>query len=257
MKKILLISFLPAIFALWTFTSCSGDGQTEEPEVEVSKVSNPNNPYDYIGALHNKALTMAIQMGSTKGFTGKNAIENALIASEEVLAQYETTKSYELDLTDQEIEELERLFNLMINDINNGLENYINSLDISSSVKSYMISIFRDVANLNDPVPESIINNVLDFENKIIFEEPLLTPDDQAAILSTTATLRYSCDFWNNELAVTRAKLRWWQYLVVIVSDAGGALAGSAGGAATAVSVGVAASNFANTVMKDLNTEEK
>lgn len=256
MKTITKIGILVFAFIFsFSLTSCN-DNLDNVNDVVLSP-ANPNNPYDYIGEMHNQALSLVMNhYDNTDKTTTKEM--NSLVEqySYQVTSMHTQTRGTTIDqldtMTEEEVLEL-------LADCDNNLVNFISSLSISSESKEKLTEIFSFVlesADDPDVTHEKLNFKIVEFENnylEIMNSEGELDENDNLTVLAGTSTLRHSLSYWEpimiDESAATRGR-KWWQWVIIAVADAGGALAGASGGPATAVSCGVSASSFANTLMK-------
>jgi len=253
MKNNLLSLFSLTILIASLFWACDKNQQAVNVEtltVENTKVinpSNPNNPYDYCGELHNKGLKIVLEKFSynLSNVSYKeclkavdDAVKNVLIRDGKLMS-----KSTNLDE-----EELIALIKLLLNDIPNEYENFIMSLDYDYNTKIELLTFFKEIISMSEYEEityEYIINKVLEFENKVINNDIYIIELDKEVVLTCAAILRYSLSLWADEeiRGGDAPKMKWYHWLILAGADAAG---GSGGGVIGAIGC----SSFALEVIK-------
>lgn len=236
-------------------------------QAEVIDPSNPANPYDFIGQIHNEGLskTMTEVYASTKTLNADEIISISSKHSSELLFSNDQTRGVSIDeletMTGEEIL-------AMLEDMDNNLDNFINELELTPAAKAEFkgfVTSFLAAPYDSDPdkAYSMMYNKVVSFENTLLSQQTAISSMDQMALLSGSSTLRHSLAYWSDtygqeELASSSAapKRKWWKWLIIGLSDAagatGGAIAGTAlggvgGGIAGGITGGVSASGAATT----------
>lgn len=232
--------FLVVIVFSLAMISCKNHDEFVEDNNLNILAQNPNNQFDGVGILHNELLADIMKKANKKTRSGENMpfLE---------LAQEELGLDYELVA---DIEEMITVENYK-NDFRESILKHVTD----NETQKVLINLFEKIRTENENGSYSSYEN---FKNEIelieneVLSNLKLSYSPKEIILSTTSTLRHSAAFWNQYLAEnstieTRAKLKWWQWVIFAVADAAGGLVGGGGFSAAAVT---GASTLAYTVMK-------
>lgn len=243
MKK--LSTLLLTLILGLSLLSCNDSTSKILEETLIVNPSNPANPYDMVGEMHNAALgkTMEYVWSSPVTLSAQDIISISRECSFKQISNYPSTRSVTLDelevMTEEEIIAL-------LEDMDNNLENFIAELNLSPHAKVLLKDLVTSILSMADEDDlnyDMLHEKVITFENRLLLEKQFeLGEIDELALLSGTSTLRYSLAYWediygNNEVG-TRATRNWWQWLVIGIVDAAGAVNGAIGGAVGGITLG-------------------
>lgn len=226
------------LFSL-SIVSCE-QKEKEFEGVYETKATNPKNPYDNIGILHNEMLGKILQKQEIKTKSGISTIPFNIATQE-------------LNLSEECIKEIEEV--ISFENYNDDFKDFINKQKLEENAKEILITLFKQIREKNE---NGLFNDFSDFkndieviENNIILNESL-TDYSKVQLLSLTATFRHSAQFWDlylqeNEIQ-TRAKMKWWKWLIFGAADA---IGGFAGGGAFSVGGATGASSLALSALKE------
>lgn len=207
--------------------------------------ANNNNPYDYVGKIHNQI----VEEFSSK-HTGKG------LSTEEIFAiTYEIAKNnQEAKSRGLKIEKADHMvLNNVIRDFNNDLKNIVREINISDKGKTKaqtLINYFITIGTKpTKPTYSEIHSYVVQFENEVI-NDTALSEKDKMVILCGTSTARYSSKLWIDKAEakqITANGRKWWGHVIVIGADVvGGLIGGGKENPSQAVSTGASLSNGAD-----------
>lgn len=220
--------------------------------------ANPSNPYDFVGALHNEIMLDFLNTYSNQELSIQQTCDIALQLANSNENFVETVGTVTSNINAADIEE-------GIADFENNFHGIIEAQNISNEAKTALKGVVDHLFELaysdleNAPDQEGIEAYLLNFENQVVAEESYSQTDSQM-LLSASATARYSTALWYNYYGPKtvnnpeggKAKIKWWGWVVVGVSDLAGAIIGGEGGPAGAILGGVSASKTAHSFVKDL-----
>lgn len=230
-----------ASFVFFGIFSCSEDENNGEEVNVITKSSatpeNKDNPYDYIGKIHNEEL-------------GK--IMNEVLANN--LANNKTTAQvYQIvggilvkDGFASSLSELSSIFPLttfecLLADTSNLYRSALNNMNLSSTVKDYMIdSLFVSLlnqSNISDDYRD-LKTTIVSLESNILSSQNI-NASDKTILLKVMSTARYSLYYWlnfANNLSV-KSKVPFSKIFVFLSFDAIGAAVGGHVGAMIASGV--------------------
>lgn len=250
--KTQIITIALSFISLIMFQSCKGESETTEvnlhnevyekiQNVEISKASNPANPYDYFGVQHFNGVNALL-----KDFQVYPTIPEILEKSATIFCETKS-ENYENILTEEQIRQI---YNDAINKFS-----FCSDLELSQELRDELTTlskVINDICeNPEEYSYEYLKSQIIDYEATVI-ENHNLTEKTKEVILSSTSTVRHSALQWEdvifdpnfngpepNGATVGIKKLKWWQWLVVAAADAGGAALGiiitPTGGVAAAV----------------------
>jgi len=235
--KPLYFLFTLSFFLLFACNKNVNDIPTPE-EMTLSNPNNNNNPFDYYGVLHNKALRITLDELHKKP-TEIN-FDKCLSVAYESVQQVLFDEGYIATRTSvnwEEDEEFIALLQFLIEDMENNYENFIAALNIDSHTKAQLQNLFSELIVMaeNDAItPDDIFDKVVVFETKVLNNTISIPSNSKEPVLACTSTLRHSLSFWNDELVEieTRSGRKWWKWVVVGLADAVGAISGAATGGA-------------------------
>ncbi|MBG6129765.1 hypothetical protein IWQ47_000933 [Aquimarina sp. EL_43] len=242
--------------------SCTEENNTDLQKNEIENVldssknalkycngsEDSKNPYNYVGEIHNEIVNAFVINHS-----------NEKLDVDEIVAVVENLANVNqnfLRIKDEEYTPVDSSIILKgANDFENNFHTIINSLDLSSQAKDKLVTVvdylFDKAYSSREPNLEDVQKNLIKFENDILSNKGF-NELEKRTILSAISTARYSTCYWYNYYGAIKVadnsitkKRKWWQWLIVGVADVGGAIAGSAGGPATAVTTGASASTTA------------
>lgn len=276
MKNIVLgVSATALVIVALLFWACDKNQQVvnvEEPTIEGSKLinpSNPNNPYDYVGELHNKGLRILLdEFPKSKEFKVRECIPFARQTFDKILAESNIVMSKStVNLEDNE--EFMNSLEFLMDDMKNNFENFINSLDFDTNTVVEVQNLFSEifVMSKNEEVTFSdIFDKIVGFETKVLDNTIAIQSNEREAVLGGTSTLRHSLSFWLEELDMNELYIneefndlfllygKTWPLFVIGGCDALGAVIGGIfGGGVGAGAGGVGASFVATVVLCILN----
>lgn len=201
---------------------------SREGEISCNTPENADNLWDSVGIYHNQALEYVIQEseGQPKSIPTYIGYCNQFI-----------TNTFEKRVPDIS----SKLFSAssvekLLSDTSTFFNNTIDSSRFSGSVKTYfksMISILKDTTDNNSFDYCFIKKKVVEFENTIA-NDTNLSESEKDEILRTTSIARYSLFYWNNTFqsklsggeSISVKKRKWWQWLIIGISDVAGGIAG-------------------------------
>ena len=232
MKKLTFLLILVTFVV--SFFSCNREiVSTDLEEITTINASNPLNPYDFIGEMHNKALgNVMMQVSiSSKKMSIQEIIDISRACSFEQLSIFPMTKSITLDeiegMTEEEVLRL-------LEDFDNNFDNFINELDLSLQAKSELrtfVSTMLSMSETDNLDYDMLYQEVVNFENSLLVNgQTELNEIDELAVLGGTATLRYSLAYWEDTCVTLDTKSgprKWWKWVVIGLADACGAVTGA------------------------------
>lgn len=227
---------------------------------DVRQPGNPKNQFDYVGEIH---IEIEAVYMSKYGRESRPTKEICDIVGKLSLENKDFQKLIEnVDYPGIDCEILDK----GKEDFSNQYENFINSLNLTQKVKIKIQELVDFMFELGlkteEPSYDELYNYVVSFEDEVM-NDGGYSEKDLLDLLCSTSTARFSCFFWKNELngsAIKTSKAqkrKWWQWLIIGVSDVVGGIAGASVGGpaapATAVSTGVATSSLATTLSNPKN----
>ena len=235
-----------ASFVFFGIFSCSEDENNGEEVNVITKSSatpeNNDNPYDYIGALHNEKVHKIMNEALLKYFTINTITKSEMYQiTRDVLVKDSLFSSEEAFLR----EVPQALLEDILSDAQNLCINKISNMGISEDVANQiaaMFNAFEIKAETSDSYAD-FKKIVTDMETSITSSNTL-NRNDKITLLKATSIARYSLYYWFSfEDLMFKSKRPVWKYITVACADIlGGVLTGNVG---TAIS----ASAFATTVI--------
>ncbi|MDR6301296.1 hypothetical protein [Mesonia maritima] len=181
--------------------------------------ANPSNPLDYVGAEHNQAL---------ESFRNNIYVTESLDDVYKVV-EIHFNEKYPESGNFASVDFLEPVINEAMNDYENGFEDYIEQLEISSLQKSKLVEIFSIIDNYDGYNAESLINEIKNVENEML-RIPL---EEKSVVLIAGSVSRFSMLYWDAQYPVTQGwKLRKW---LTVTADVIGGVAGAVAGSSTVI----------------------
>ena len=246
-----LLKLFIAVTLTISITSCDKEKTTEYQSDNSAKtvlVSNPNNPYDTLGAHHNELMSECFTLIQQYENTYGNITNyHAITLANRVLAENDLDTSNTRDIA-----------NTVGASVNDNFHTVINNSAPNQRCSLFTIALVDSVYT-RSRTGEYGYSDLYDY---IIHKETYVlgsidyTTEDLRYILSFTSVLRYSLYFWYDSFRgqMTLAKLPFWKWAcriaVTAVCDAVGATV-PGGGAATAVSASSAGYNIAKDIFTD------
>lgn len=213
-------------------------------EVEVSQVStssylvgkgtdcnvpnNSDNIWDSVGIYHNQALEYVIQeaVGQPKTITNYVGYSNQFMKNTfgervpDISSKLFSVSSVEI----------------LLSDTSTYFNNTIDSSRYSRNVKTYLknlISIMKDTTDDNSFNYCYIKSKIVELENNVP-NDSNLSQSEKDVILRVTSVGRFSLFYWNNTFqsklnggeSISSKKRKWWQWLIIGISDVAGGIAG-------------------------------
>jgi len=278
MKNIIIgMSAIALVFTVIFFISCDKkqfvNNESSTPEISLLNPSNPNNPYDYIGEIHNKGLRILldefpISNDMSIKECAKMCIPFASQTFDRILTESNIIVSKStVNLEDDEefLSELEFLFD----DIENNFVNFVNSLDLDSYTREQVQTLFSDIfimSRKEEVTFSDIFDKIVEFETKVLDNTISILSNERESVLGGTSTLRHSLSFWLEELDINELEIneelndllvlygKKWPLIVIGGVDALGAILGGIfGGGIGAGAGGMCASVAATVVLCILN----
>ncbi|MBS4043688.1 MAG: hypothetical protein KGZ59_07710 [Chitinophagaceae bacterium] len=195
---------------------------------ECNEPGNPENNWDSVGIYHNQALEYVIQeaVGQPKTITNYVGYSNQFIKI--------TFSGRVPDISSKlfSVSSVEKL----LSDTATYFNNTIDSSRYSKNVKTYLknlISIMKDTTDDNSFSYCFIKSKIVELENKVP-NDLNLSQSEEDEILRVTSVARHSLFYWNNTFqsklnggeSVSSQKRKWWQWLIIGISDVAGGIAG-------------------------------
>lgn len=196
---------------------------------ESKSVANPENAYDMIGQIHNRAMDVI-------------TLDSDLIQASELNSINFNDVNFKVDKYLQESEQCvlpDRLFSPELSELyqtiltSNNLPKLLKDYGWSRVGVRYSTQLFNILDSSEDQ--KLLYEGIVKLEHEIIIDRTL--PDTERDILLSTASIsRYSIDWWTNTYNGQLEKPNGWK------ADAAGALAGGIAGAIVGgtVTVGLA-----------------
>lgn len=215
-----------------TLVSCNKEESTKQiagmSNTKNNPLSNPENPYDSIGLIHNNAMNDLIFIHNGLPFSMKEAI----VAAEEYLYDkgYDTTGVY-------------TLVSEIIHDAKSNYSTVVSSQNLSSASIDAVTAMMYDVATMslsgNYNGYESYRKYLMEVEANIIANADIPS-SEKGKLLTATAVYRYSLYYWYKNFG--NVKLSFWGKIAIIAgADFVGALvAGGQGAIATSFAASAA-----------------
>ena len=138
----------------------------------------------------------------------------------------------------------------VLDDKDNDFRNIFANADVSDYGKHRLVEFSNLILNAKDKDNsntqyDDLYNGIVTYEKSVISDEKLSDADKQV-ILVTTSVSRYSFYKWysiySKSVPAGKVVKKWWEWLIVGVCDAAGAVAGAAGGVGGSIAAGVGAS---------------
>lgn len=262
MKHITLkFSILSLVFISLVLWSCKEELPVKEKEfIEVNNfysstftISNPNNYMDYIGEWHNECIDFIYNYHGV--YPASNLTKNEIAYVMDIWFHQKTgiiiqTNSLENELLVMldSIETYTALSNAQL----------YNLLNLNTNQILYMNQVFNLCSNILTPTQDTLtyLTDVIDAFNDLentVLNDNSLDSNQKVIVLITSSVLKHSFYYWNSHInlfydlpyAKRSFKLLgfWadaWDAVSFVGSrDAGGAVAGAAGGAATTWAINV------------------
>lgn len=261
MKKTFFYIAMSAVFVLsFVFVACNRNTKEVQPNSPSSKQNvrndknnslsswrtlvnpNPNNPYNYVGILHNEGLDNAISRKNEWLTRGANRGVINYAQLKQIVSEFSANKAIEYGTDPQNYGTLVSYANELIEDVNNThnlpyttfdefhtpVQQYAN-LNINENVKNYML-FFENITGTFSEISLAITTQ----ENAIIADNKL-SVDDKNLCLASCAVFRYSLSYWQ---AVVENPDNSWNEIIptnsvqsIAGADLGGAITGGIRGA--------------------------
>lgn len=212
------------------------DVNSANEEQKIHLPENTQNEYDYVGKIHNQALTEILLNYDKEDLD----IQEVLDDTESVL---KSNSSYLELLQDNDYPNFTKSqVEDAMSDFSNDFENYINNLNISSQAKQKINDLVSTTINFNGTY-DSYYKYVVSFEQDI--EASNLGKTEKQAILSASSVARYSGHLWNSVIydnpnnPNVPAGSKGGTWIKVGADVLGGVIGGFAAGATTVVGVGL------------------
>ena len=203
--------------------------------------SNDDNPYDYIGVIHNEVITEFFKQNDTPNMS----IEDILTKIRPIILKNELYKSkFGSEYSSISPEQVKNY----MPDVSNNFNTVVNDTKFSEEAKSMLNELLNSLSGANDF--DKVYESVVSFENRVI--ESKLSNSEKEIVLCSSSVARYSSYLWlvenpkptySNSLS---SRTRWWSIVADVaggILGSGGGIAGAAAGAAGASCVSEAISN--------------
>lgn len=206
--------------------------------------SNPNNPYDYVGSIHNEILT---EFYKTRKENKSNTIQENI---DKISLLTTSNKNFNKHFTNKNFNwATSKLFTDTAKDAPSRLSNVINNLKISKQAKNLSIQLLDIVLDNDYKDLNKFYNLIIEFENSIINSK--LNNDEKEHLLCSSSIARYSAflafgNSQNNDGVQSKSKGSGWR----IAADVGGGILGWAFGG---VAGGIAGAAFGTGLYDTIN----
>lgn len=240
MKKVISLAVLSALFF-----SCSKEQETgrkndvslvdTEVYEKYKEASNPENPWEHYGLIHNDILD---ELKSKK-------IEKPTMFSKKV-NQLDVTINYTLEKFDEKygnsvmetgkkssVDEIKHILNDGENFYTNVIDEYTKDIknvhiaikDLFQVIERYSKDTFVEYADLKA--------DIVAIESKIIEGDYFLSEEEKDFVLKITSIARHSFYYWSSQQKIVSktGKRPLWKWIVVGAADIAGGITGSVAGA--------------------------
>jgi len=236
-------NFLQSVLSLMAVVLVSVNTWAQVP-------TNNNNPYDYVGKIHNQIVEEFLNKHSGNDLS----TEEVFNITAEIAKNNPEIKSrgFKIEKADY------RAFEEAVSDFSNDLKNIVGKMNVSNKGKTRIQTLFNYFITIGTkptkPTYSEIHNYVIQFEREVI-DDASLSEKDKMVILCGTSTARYSSKLWidraETNQTVTSDGRRWWGHVIVIGSDiAGGIIGGGKENPGQAATTGSSFSNAADTYLE-------
>lgn len=199
-------------------------------ETTCNFTPNMNNPYNYVGQIHNEIL------GEYWANFGADTSRNIEVILGRINSICESNDNFleRIDTNYQQISTEKILAG--VEDFDNHFSNLIDNLNVTLTAKSKLQQLVDYFFTKSEQTTFPTLNEVDDylssFEDEIIETEYNTT--DKKMLLCAATVARYSSCFWyhhfdveNQQDVVVAGKRKWWQWLIVVGSDLIGGAVGA------------------------------
>lgn len=220
-------------------------------------VLNDDNPYNFVGKVHNEILSTYLNEYSD------NITDISIIIKRVDELGNKNSNFLDVKDTNYMIPSSDLIKNGAL-DFDNQFSNVISDLNISNNAKSKLSELinyfFSKTEQAKSPSFEDVDNYFISFEKEVLVNTNF-DDNDRRVLLSSVSTARFSSCFWYNYFEVehydyalfddSKPKRPWWAWLIVGASDVVGAAVGSIPATATA---GVAGATIITTAVSASTT---
>lgn len=197
-------------------------------ETDCNLPNNLDNIWDSVGIYHNQALDYVMQeaVGQPKTITNYVGYSNQFIKN--------TFGGRIPDISSKLFSVLS--VETLLSDTSTYFNKTIDSSRYSINVKTYLkslISIMKDTTDDNSFNYCYIKSKIVELENYVT-NDSNLSQSEKDEILRVTSVGRFSLFYWNNTFqsklnggeSISSKKRKWWQWLIIGISDVAGGIAG-------------------------------
>ncbi|WP_392447155.1 hypothetical protein ACF3OB_06490 [Capnocytophaga canis] len=244
----MLRKIIHSVVVLGLLFSCSKEKENNHEGVNglidakvykaYKKASNPQNPWEHYGLIHNDILD-ELKAKKIKDFKKNPDLFGKSVKSDENL-DYALNRLNEkygregVDLGGESTkDEIKHILNDSDNFYANILEEYTgNNVNVNIAVKD-LFRLIEDFSKQDEVQYESIKDEIVKFESKILDNTYSLNSEDKDFVLKMTSVARYSFYFWSNQSQPSSktGKRPWWKWVVVGAADVAGGVTGNVAGA--------------------------
>lgn len=211
-------------------------------EVSCNLDVNPENPYNYVGIIHNEIVLEYINK-----YEDNTVDLNTIISRVDELGRNNPNFREYMDENYTTINP--EILMEGAHDFNNQFANTIQKMPISQKAKDELSKLVNYLFEVGYNEQETSLEEVSAFISELersIIANDVFDKDDQRVLLSAVSTAMHSTCLWYNVYSQTSeratsnnnislfAKRKWWQWAIIGVSDAVGAAVGAVPAAGTA-----------------------
>lgn len=187
-------------------------------QVQAQNPANPENPYDYIGKIHNEIL----HEFRTKHKKPNMSIEETYAVFNDLVSQNLTARKYNIIIDNSKADKSIQLLKNGETHFKNNFKDLTGTLDVSTLAKEEISKVFTFI--FKTALDKNM--NFQDFHHYSINEEKRilssrLSDYEKNMLLGSYSTARYSYEFWTRS-ENNRKGRGFWGTLAVIGGDVAG-----------------------------------
>lgn len=202
--------------------------------LNMNAQANTNNPYDYVGKMHNEIVLDFLRINTSNNMSINDIltkVKPVVLANSIYKAKY--SKTY-YGLTEEQVRQ-------NMPDVVNNFKNTINTQNLTTNTKNYLNELLGFIVSTSSN--SKIYSDIVSFENRVSSSK--ISQKEKELVLGCSSIGRYSSNLWliQNPTPNSNSNKFW-----TILGDIIGAGLGWSGGLAGIVACGSAGSLIGNQI---------